>query len=68
MSGAQIAAEVAAALQEVARDVGDGEFLVTILTSWVCGRLMKPFVIPSVWVVTLNAWRWLIISVGLIPL
>jgi hypothetical protein len=32
MSGAQIAAEVAAALREVARDVGDGEFLVTILT------------------------------------
>lgn len=30
MSGAQIALEVAAALQEVARDVGDGEFLVTL--------------------------------------
>jgi hypothetical protein len=30
MSGAQIAAEVNAALLEVARDVGDGEFLVTL--------------------------------------
>lgn len=30
MSGAQIAIEVAAALQEVAREVGDGEFLVTL--------------------------------------
>ena len=30
MSGAQIAAEVNAALLEVAVDVGDGEFLVTL--------------------------------------
>lgn len=30
MSGASIAAEVAAALQEVATEVGDGEFLVTL--------------------------------------
>ena len=30
MSGAQIASEVDAALREVARDVGDGEFLVTL--------------------------------------
>jgi hypothetical protein len=31
MSGADIAKEVSEALAEVARDVGDGEFLVTIL-------------------------------------
>ena len=31
MSGSQIAAEVAAALREVARDVGDGAFIVTLL-------------------------------------
>ena len=30
MSGAQIAAEVAQALSDVARDVGNGEFLVTL--------------------------------------
>jgi hypothetical protein len=31
MSGASIAAEVATALSEVARDVGNGEFLVTLI-------------------------------------
>ena len=49
MSGSQIAAEVAAALREVARDVGDGAFIVTLLrgpdepeTPWDAGNYGEP--------------------------
>jgi hypothetical protein len=38
MSGAAIAAEVAAALREVANDVGEGEFLV---------KLLRPSILPE---------------------
>lgn len=54
MSGASIAAEVAQALSEVARDVGNGEFLVTLIepnpaaTPWTTGGTETETELPAI--------------------